>query len=452
MSDRKTLTHEKTPKVIDISSSPNYAAPEYSQCLKRSDEDGLTLDPVQARKTTLDMPSYMAFQIGMALKEFLFKSGVVEHQGEEDYYQKLLSTEPITGFVQNPTNEIQNISLLIQELTKPEPKDRLSIKRVQTFLQKVHLNPLHFKAQLDKAADIELMTKALAADAAEQSITQAHTLSNFDELCTDPKFGIQLDTAHIQKVKGYLQTLDSLLLKKDLEKSSPGRLLLHRITGGWLRVPKVSTLEECASLLPLNSKTRIYMRICASAGSVGLSSDQKEILPRILAASQPPEIHPRTASEPTDASATHATDSTVTTHTHSTAGDPWSGSPTDLMADEATIIHKPDPEGDRLASKSTIIAHDATVMASGEGSMIVNHGDSATAKKASPWSHVMFEASGTLNPVRANSISTTIRQGDAIDAQTKLKKELHHLSHPDAQESSPKEDGASLSSRDSTLK
>ena len=111
VSDRKTITDKKNPKVTEINSSPAYGAPEYKKCLLKS---GIGVSDIKGDQTTLDMPAYMSYQQGMALAEFFGLSGRIDPDSSSD--------------------RIKNISVLTLELTRDEPSDRLSIANFQSLL------------------------------------------------------------------------------------------------------------------------------------------------------------------------------------------------------------------------------------------------------------------------------------------------------------------------------
>ena len=306
LSDRKTITNNIKPKVNDILSSPLYGAPEFRKCLNRDEEGEVIGYNVEARRTSLDMPSYMSFQMGMALKEFMLNSKAIPCD-EKELNKKLQAESPIIQGMSNPSNELKNISVLIQELTRPAPIDRLKIKDFQSLLSQIQLPPEQFMAELEKLSPKEQLT----TNGALQKFTEAlrawnGTILNtleIETMCQDPRIDISplLNVQQLDIVKIYLPhwdtfflQLDDLLLVEDKKRASIGSLFIHYITGGYRRVPRVSSVSDLVDDIPkMDKQAQAYMRIIAAAGPEQfkeINAAQREIFQKYTQHFE--ELHP----------------------------------------------------------------------------------------------------------------------------------------------------------------
>lgn len=123
--DKKTVTKEKTPLASTVRSTPLYAPDEYVSCLN-----------VRAMKynwkaygTKLSMPEFMSYQLGMALKEALILSQLDELP--DDFRN---TDRGAANHFSAPPREILNLSLLAQELTRSEPKNRLTVSQAAQLI------------------------------------------------------------------------------------------------------------------------------------------------------------------------------------------------------------------------------------------------------------------------------------------------------------------------------
>lgn len=149
LSDRKTITNKIVPLVCEIASSPLYGAPEYQECINGAGT-GFTY---KAQTMRLNMPQYMSYQTGMALKEFLLFSmadKVKKAFSQDDFYEYLLSWAPISSAFEAPSDKTLNLTTLIQELTRPDIGTRLSIEHFQKLLPQIAMSPANFLAEVDK--------------------------------------------------------------------------------------------------------------------------------------------------------------------------------------------------------------------------------------------------------------------------------------------------------------
>ncbi|EHL30685.1 protein kinase family protein [Legionella drancourtii] len=297
LSDRKTLTNIKNPRVTEISSSPMYGAPEYQQCVGNG-----TLN-YKAFHTTLDMPSYMSYQVGMALKEFMFVSGVVplSSTDEDETTQQFLDWNSITQNMKSPPNDVRNISVLIQELTRTKPTERLPLQHFQSLLTKISLPQEQFLDELNKRSpseklsnhqDIELIKEFLNADELTPELEKKlEALQDIDNTLQDPRLNLSalLQGKPLQRINQYIKEvnnakIDELLLKKDLERAGWGSRFLHRLTGGRYSVPRAATLTDIKDDLPkMDNLTATCVDLYLEHGGVlsGMKPSQRNLLQQL---------------------------------------------------------------------------------------------------------------------------------------------------------------------------
>ncbi|KTD60667.1 protein kinase domain containing protein [Legionella santicrucis] len=307
VSDRKTITDKKDPKVNEIFSSPAYGAPEYQRCL-RSGSIGLNF---KAFTTKLDMPSYMSFQVGTALKEFMLKSNLIPYnaQSEDDFEKKFVKWQLLSKFVtpQPATNEVTNLSLLVQELTRENSKDRLSIEHFQRLLGKVTFFPDALIQELEKLSpasrlssyeDIELIRAILTADSLDEKLEkklEQMEPAHLEKLLQDPRLNPEAlfrDKALVH-MNQYLHTVDDALLKKDLEIANNFRWFFHKISFGFFRVPRISTIEDIKDNLPKMTKITqtcfLLNRLAGNEIFPGLDANKKALFQKISVLKQSDE-------------------------------------------------------------------------------------------------------------------------------------------------------------------
>ena len=125
ISDRKTLIDTENCKANTLRSSPSYAPQEYVNCITR-----YATFNAKAYTTSINLPQFMAYQLGMALKEFL----ILTQQDEIDQEAFRDHTHPAVDYFKNPERSIVNLSALIQELTREDASKRMSIKQMKQLL------------------------------------------------------------------------------------------------------------------------------------------------------------------------------------------------------------------------------------------------------------------------------------------------------------------------------
>ena len=274
ISDRKTLTDKKNPTVLDISSSPVYAAPEYKRCLTINDEGETSLNLLKARKTTLDMPSYMSYQMGMALKEFVIKSNLVSFSptdDEEETFQKFVEWNSVSSLSPNPSKELQNISVLIEELTRSKPEERLSIENLNTLIKQVVLPPEQFIQKLNEASPVSAQSRE--RDKANiqliDSILKSDNISPVqrEQLSAIPNCKSLLNKTPIKSsLDGYFKQVEAELYKADVNKLGFFSRIGHKL--GLVTLPRVSTIQNLdPKVMPVpDQKTKELLEICREVG------------------------------------------------------------------------------------------------------------------------------------------------------------------------------------------
>lgn len=435
ISDRKTLTDKINPKVNEISSSPAYGAPEYLQCINAAGS-GLTR---MAYQTTLDMPSYMAYQLGMGLKQFMY-NGLGKQEDEQFREWGPLSHE--TG---GDGNGFKNTSVLIQELTRKNPADRLSISNFQILLSKTNLPPQEFMAELETLAPKEnlsnhthlaVITKALRTNPLTPDLKQEIIdTSDFRQHLQDPRLNLsQLltdqpakhITQHVQKVEDALRTLDR-------EKASTSIKWLHRLTFGLVPIPRKSTIQDLGDKLPkMDEMTKFYLDINEAAGNKvfqGISAEMQTRLQTLIQhekTQQEQEVRINTTSASTIESTTQS-DTSMDSSTFITTGS---------VVVKDTIPAIPEVNsGTMVVSSGTVLPNEETVINSGtfvtsEDSMsadpgtfvtssIVQHDDSENQGKKSPIEAALEAAKQHKDVVKqdspkahASDIVSTIKRGN----------------------------------------
>lgn len=176
ISDRKTIIKKKNPLIINIQSSPLYSPPEFLECINASGTGYNFL----AYRREADMEAFMAFQLGMALKEFLILTQMEKLPEEYREHDAIAAS-----YFKSPTNAIVNYSILIQELTRDDPKKRLTIGQFQNLLfytnhpSKVFYkeleNVLPFQ-ELGLQEEMDEITALLKSNLTEEQLLQAANL------------------------------------------------------------------------------------------------------------------------------------------------------------------------------------------------------------------------------------------------------------------------------------
>lgn len=251
LSDRKTLTDNPAPKVKDVRSSPAYAPDEYLKCIARNGHTFNTLGTL----THLDMPQFMSFQLGMALKEFLILTQLSELP--DDFRDP---DRDAASYFDSPCKKIINLSLLAQELTRAEPGKRLPIDQFQGLLRKVSQNPDNFYALVEEA----LPSRALDLDEQVAGINRLLNDSNLSgEQLTEQANAFFKDISNSDPKETRLTRLAEKLAIKCYQEVSrqffTQSIIIPLANANWAKAPWYRKLASWLSFgfFPVEQVTRL---------------------------------------------------------------------------------------------------------------------------------------------------------------------------------------------------
>jgi hypothetical protein len=276
VSDRKTITHMINPKGDEIGSSPAYAPPEYRSCLNKY---GSAISRFKAERVTFDMPAFMSYQLGMALKEFVMLQLPLEQRNKEMFLLWL----PVAAIIPDPTRQQSNLFALIQELTRAHPQDRLSIANFQKLLGKIHLPHYIFlneieslspRSHLSVGPEMELLQQILISDTLspklEQKWQELEERGIAAELFGDPRLRLMEQAS--QEIKLYLKKVDAFITKEKRKKISSVRLI-----GEFLGLSEFH-IEELPTLPIMSPKMiRYYQLLSAMPCALVEQSDMDKL-------------------------------------------------------------------------------------------------------------------------------------------------------------------------------
>lgn len=157
ISDRKTLIDNPNPMADTVRSSPVYAPDEYIECID-FDSDPLDFNE-KASTTTLNMPQFMAYQLGMVLKEFLLLTQMDELPPVEEFRN---ADKSAASYFASPPKQIINLSLLVQELTRSDASKRMTIQQFKSLLKFRNQEPDNFYKEVEKvfpSADLGIQSE-----------------------------------------------------------------------------------------------------------------------------------------------------------------------------------------------------------------------------------------------------------------------------------------------------
>lgn len=252
--DRKTFVTGQTQKATNIRSTISYAPLEYAECINKT-QNGYTF---KAMRTSFDMKQFMAYQVGMALKEFLLLTQMNELP--DDYWSPECDIE---SYFKKPNYLIKNYTLLVREMTRAEEGKRLSIEHLQKLLPEITKKPYYFSeaveallpsSELGIEEELNQINTLLACKKiTDEELEQANAI--FRALTDRPIYEHRLHW-HAEKLaikchedysKTYFskisQTLETVLLDHDWLNASWYRKAAYIFTFGYLRVPQVTPVE-----------------------------------------------------------------------------------------------------------------------------------------------------------------------------------------------------------------
>ena len=255
VADRKTFVSGKSQLASNLRSTPQYAPQEYSDCLNE-DQDGYV---PKAYKTRFDMEQFMAYQVGMALKEFLLLTKMDEVP--DDYWSPDCDIE---SYFKDGNSQIKNYILLIREMTRQEEGRRLSISQMQKLLFTINKQPVNFYEDVEQvlpSASVglekeyneinELLNNKLSS---EELLKQANALfirltNREPQECRLNRFAEKLAIkCYEQCSKTYFsnisRSIEKTLLDQDWPHASFTQKLIHYLSFGYFRVPEVTKVTE----------------------------------------------------------------------------------------------------------------------------------------------------------------------------------------------------------------
>ncbi|MGQ3890535.1 hypothetical protein [Legionella sp. CNM-4043-24] len=261
LSDRKTLTKNRTPKVRETRSSPAYAPEEYTRCISKTG-----MFNAQASIVTLDMPSYMSYQLGMALKEFLIltqRETLPDEFDDPDY--------DAASYFSNPPQNILNLSLLIHELTRSEPSHRLEIgafqgllrnlsSPTQTFLNMVE--SVKSSEQLGLQNDIQEISQLLTDNTIGNNELMEHSNAILTKISernpSEPRLmlmGEQLATHCYARIyrEHFKRSISIPLAAANWALAPWYRKVAYYLTAGFYKVDEIARVEDITPMLDVDS-------------------------------------------------------------------------------------------------------------------------------------------------------------------------------------------------------
>ena len=261
VSDRKTLIKNANPGVAEIATTRAYAPAEYTKCVNYRTG---TIKP-EHHKAQFNMPQFMAYELGMALKEFLILSQTPNVPDIEEFQDYECTA---ASYFINPPKQIINLSLLVQELTRPDPEKRMTIEQFKTVLiEKAYsrstenfykrIEEILPAASIGLQPEIDQINRLLTNEMTVQEL-QKQANQIFEALSTrDPQEIRLLKHAELLATKCFKEyaspyfkkcskALEAILLQADWDKAPWYRKALHWISRGYFRVERVANLENTA--------------------------------------------------------------------------------------------------------------------------------------------------------------------------------------------------------------
>jgi len=126
--DRKTFINTEQAPIGNILTTPHHAPPEFLDKV-HIDFKNATMTP-KKRSDRIDMLSFMQYQVGSAIGEYLDNT-------------RALNDNPLS-------NHVQNLRVLQTELMRKNPNDRLKLQEFNQLINQTDKNPSVFLAQLEE--------------------------------------------------------------------------------------------------------------------------------------------------------------------------------------------------------------------------------------------------------------------------------------------------------------
>lgn len=269
VSDRKTFIETPTPIAEEMGTTVMYAAPEFAECMNRA---GTALVATKAT-TEIPMQPHMAWQVGLALKEFML-TAIRGHKlkrtlskAEKAVFAEAMDTQgyDISKLLPNPGYQVQNLWLLADELTHTKAERRLSLAAFQKLLTHVNQPPLQFAAQLEKEkpADEVGFSQLVAAifrrldnwgplDNKALEDINSYFAAIYENAYTSARLAPYASRlAHYCHHRGHglealSERIERALWEGDWQQASLGQKLRYWLTFTFWRVDRVTTVESLA--------------------------------------------------------------------------------------------------------------------------------------------------------------------------------------------------------------
>ncbi|PWY54950.1 hypothetical protein DGG96_14195 [Legionella qingyii] len=266
VSDRKAFVRSPNPLANNLRCSPRYAPPQYLACLDEECENYSR----KARTTLIDIEQLMSYQMGKALKEFL----IVAQLGKKP---KKTSEEQgsVLAHFHKPNRAITNLSILIDELTRYEEGNRLTIEQFTRLLPFLNHKTDDFYEHLER----ELSSETLGIDRELKEVKKLLDSNVFkdtnyleranvvfsaisDRNPTEPRLNHiaeKLATKCYQNYSkkyfsGISQDIEAALLLNDWNSASWWRKMVHSLSFGFFRVARVTTADMIKIPLDYNDQ------------------------------------------------------------------------------------------------------------------------------------------------------------------------------------------------------
>lgn len=233
--DRKTLITNENPQVTAFRTTQYYAPKDATD---------------QFNPNPINMPQLMAYQLGIALKEFLILTQIdtTTHHLKEAY-------PSAASYFNSPQNEIINLSLLVQELTREDAKKRMSIEHFHRLLKFYTLTPDNFYQEVEKEfpssglgiqTDLDALTLLLESNLkGMELITKANLIFN-KIAASDPqeprlvrmaeKLALKCTKEYPHVLAQYSDSIANRLLENDWNRATWYRKAIHVLTFDYFRV------------------------------------------------------------------------------------------------------------------------------------------------------------------------------------------------------------------------
>ena len=250
ISDRKTLVTTERCFVHQMRSTPLFAPDEYNNCVTAY--GGFTLESL---KTKISLPQFMAYQLGMALKQFLILTQLDDLPDE--FREHDVSA---ASYFSAPGRAILNLSALVQELTREDAEKRMSIKQMQQLLKFRNLPPANFYCEIEKVLpastlgiqeEVDAINNLIQSTLNEKDLLKQASLI-FDKITNmsprEPRLTHWAEKlaekcftkASYRYFSSFSNKIEKALLDKDWDEAPWYRKLVHVLTFGYYRVERVT--------------------------------------------------------------------------------------------------------------------------------------------------------------------------------------------------------------------